>query len=346
MGIIPELTWGQRRRLRRRYGREKNALVRIRTLVICRLAEGDSSVDIERSGLCVRSSVSHVGGRYRRLGELGLEDGRRWNGKPKFNETVLMRLSELILGTPEDFGWGRPTWTRELLARQLRRDTRARVSVATLTTWLRGMGARWGRPKIFVSCPWRRRRRQRRLAQIRQLLGTLPAGEVALYSDEVDIHLNPRTGPDWMARGVQKWVRTPGNNEKRYVAGALNRATGTIVCAEGERKTSRLFIALLDAVARRYPRAPRIHLIVDNYIIHKSKVTQAALRRHRDRIRLHFLPPFCPDENPIEGLWKDLHANVTRNHRCRTITELMKGVHRFLKAAAPYPGARPSLRPA
>src|SRR5881397_162655 len=130
MGIIPELTWGQRRRLGRRYRREKNALVRIRTLIICRLAQGDSSLDIERSGLCVRSSVSHVGGRYRRLGELGLEDGRRWNGKPKLNEPIMARQAELILGTPQDFGWARPTWTRELLARQLRRDTKARVSVA------------------------------------------------------------------------------------------------------------------------------------------------------------------------------------------------------------------------
>jgi len=346
VGIIPELTWGQRRRLHRKYRREKNALVKTRTLVICRLAAGDSSVDIERTGLCVRSSVSHVGSRFRRFGEMGLEDGRRLNGRPKLNESVIARLAELILGTPQDFGWARPTWTRELLARQLRRDTRAQVSVATLTTWLRSMGARWGRPKIFVACPWKRRRRQRRLAQIRKLLRTLPAGEIALYSDEVDIHLNPRTGPDWMARGVQKWVRTPGNNEKRYVAGALNRATGAIVGVEGERKTSRLFIDLLDAVARRYPRARRIHLIVDNYIIHKSKVTLAALRRHRDRIQVHFLPPFCPDENPIEGLWKDLHANVTRNHRCRTIAELMKAVHRYLKAAAPYPGAAPSLRPA
>ncbi len=346
MGIIPKLTWGQRRRLHRRYRREKHALVKIRTLVICRLSEGDSSVDIERSGLCVRSSVSYIGTRFRHLGELGLEDGRRWNGKGKHDDAILMRLSELIINTPQDFGWARPTWTRELLARQLRTDTGARVSVATLSSWLRRMGARWGRPKIYVGCPWKRRRRLRRLAQIRHLLTSLPAGEVALYADEVDVHLNPKTGPDWMPRGMQKWVRTPGNNQKRYLAGALNRATGAVVYAEGPRKTSRLFIELLDVVVRRYPRARRIHLIVDNYIIHKSKVTLAALRRHEDRIQVHFLPPFCPDENPIEGLWKDMHANVTRNHRCRTIAELMRAVRRYLKAATPYPGSKPALRPA
>jgi hypothetical protein len=39
-------------------------------------------------------------------------------------------------------------------------------------------------------------------------------GTVAVYEDEVDIHLNPKIGPDWMTRGQQKEVMTPGKNEK------------------------------------------------------------------------------------------------------------------------------------
>jgi transposase len=332
--------------LRRWYHREKNAIVKVRILVVTRLAEGASSVDIERSRVCVRSTVSHVAERFRCLGELGLEDGRRFNGGAKFSETVLMRLAELIRDTPQRCGWRRPTWTRELLARQLDYDTGVRLSVTTLTRLLKKMGARWGRPKMFVECPWTTRRRQRRLAQLRAILTERGPDEVALYEDEVDIHLNPKPGPDWMARGVQKWVRTPGQNKKRYVAGALNLSTGLLVWVDGERKRSQLFIDLLDALARRYRRCRKIHLILDNYSIHTSRITREALQRHRGRVVLHFLPPFCPDENPIERLWQDLHANVTRNHRCRTIEELMEEVHGYLKEAQPYPGSKPSLRPA
>ena len=43
-----------------------------------------------------------------------------------------------------------------------------------------------------------------------------------------------------------------------------------------------------------------------------------------ERVQLHFLPPYCPDHNRIERLWKDLHDNVTRNHRCRTMDELLE----------------------
>jgi transposase len=56
----------------------------------------------------------------------------------------------------------------------------------------------------------------------------------------------------------------------------------------------------------------------------------AWLALHGARIRLEFLPPYCPQENRIERLWLDLHANVTRNHRCRTVGELMAAVHGYL----------------
>lgn len=64
--------------------------------------------------------------------------------------------------------------------------------------------------------------------------------------------------------------------------------------------------------------------------IHKSRLARAWLREHGARLQLHFLPPYCPDENRIERLWLDLHANVTRNHLCRTMAELMQAVHRYL----------------
>ena len=61
------------------------------------------------------------------------------------------------------------------------------------------------------------------------------------------------------------------------------------------------------------------------------------------RFQFHFLPPYSPEHYPIEKLWKQLHASVTRNHRCRTIEELMRNVAVFLKAASPSSGSRPSM---
>ena len=74
-----------------------------------------------------------------------------------------------------------------------------------------------------------------------------------------------------------------------------------------------------------------IHLVLDNYKIHDSKIVQAALQGcFAGRIKLHFLPPYCPKYNRIERVWKDLHDNVTRNHTCKTIDHLMQKVRDYL----------------
>lgn len=61
---------------------------------------------------------------------------------------------------------------------------------------------------------------------------------------------------------------------------------------------------------------------------------------------LHFLPPYCPDGNRIERVWLDQHANVTRNHRCKTIEELMVQVIAFMRAYNQKKKLNPSLKPA
>lgn len=59
---------------------------------------------------------------------------------------------------------------------------------------------------------------------------------------------------------------------------------------------------------------------------------QRFLAQFGDRIILHFLPPYCPDDNRIERVWLDQHANVTRDHRRSSMEELMVQVVAFLRA--------------
>jgi transposase len=134
-----------------------------------------------------------------------------------------------------------------------------------------------------------------------------------------------------MLRGQQKEVSTPGKNEKRYLAGAQDARTKELICVEGERKRRYLFLLLWELVTR-YPTAKKIHVILDNYAIPMSRLVQASLQTPQGRrIELHFLPPYCPDHNKIERIWQDLHANVTRNHRCFEMPELINNVHDFIR---------------
>ena len=101
---------------------------------------------------------------------------------------------------------------------------------------------------------------------------------------------------------------------------------------------------MLEKLNRRHPRAKRIHIILDNYGIHKGTVSRAALVQ-MPRIQLHFLPPYCPDENRIERLWLDLHANVTRNHKHANLADLCQDVATYLRHASPWQPTANAARP-
>lgn len=332
MAKIPQMRREERRRLVRLGQRSGDPQTALRFLAVARLGTGRSTVQVAEELEMARSTVVTAADRFCRFGVDGLYDQRHSNGMRKANDDFHQRVAELLSRTPDFFGWQRPTWTRELLCLQMKREGWPEVAVCTMGRVLARLGARLGMPKPIVLCPWKRDARERRLAEIRALEARASAAEPVLYEDEVDIHLNPKIGRDWMLPGEQRRVVTPGKNEKFYLAGALDVRTGKLHVTGADSKNAALFCDLLRLIAATYPRARRIHLIVDNYGIHSAKATQAALAELGGRIVLHFLPPYCPDANRIERVWQDLHANVTRNHRCKTMNHLLGNARRYLNA--------------
>lgn len=328
--IVPKVRGSVKQRLLRQLRRCRNAALRIRYLIIINLLNGRGAYATADALGIHNTTVYRVAKRFREHGEWGLLDGREDSGTVKLDERFLATLYQVVRASPQQYGWRRPTWTREMLVATLAQQTGVRIHPATMSRALALVRARRGRPRPTVRCPWAPAARAARLQAIDRLLASLPRRHLAVYEDEVDIHLNPKIGWDWMVRGQQKEVVTPGQNVKRYLAGALDVRSGLVTWVEGERKCSALFIALLDKLSAYNPRAKVIHVILDNYRIHDSKITQAALRGYGGRIRLHFLPPYCPAANRIERVWEDLHANVTRNHRCADMEALMVEVREYL----------------
>jgi transposase len=289
--ILPKLRYAVKERLLRQLRRCRDAALKTRYLIVVNLASGRSPTHTADALGVHRSTVYRIARRFTTGGALGLLDRREDNGEVKLGEAYLAALDEIVRSGPQGHGWRRPTWTRAMLVETLRRRTGVRVHVATMSRALARIRARRGRPRPTVGCPWSKGRKTRRLNALRRLVEALPRGEVAVYEDEVDVHLNPKIGLDWMGYGQQKEVETPGQNEKRYLAGALDVRTGQLTWVEGVRKTSELFVDLLVKLYHAYPKAKVIHVILDNYRIHSSRYTELALRDAGGRIRLHPLPP-------------------------------------------------------
>jgi DDE superfamily endonuclease len=140
-----------------------------------------------------------------------------------------------------------------------------------------------------------------------------------------------------MPKGTQMTVMIPGPNEKHYLAGALNLATGALLHGVAARKTNALFRDLLSRLDACYPaeRYTRLSGVVDNYTIHHAMAVEQWLAAH-PRFTLLWLPTYCPGANPIERAFGDVHDLCTRNHTRKRLRDLVANVKAHLHVNGPW----------
>jgi len=258
---------------------------------------------------------------------------------PAWLEDVLEWLLEK---TPEDFGYFRSRWSCATLAEVLAWEKGIRVSTETMRRALHRVDFVWRRPRPVLGR--KDPEYNRKLQEIHDLLETLPTDETAVFQDEVDVNLNPKIGSCWMPRGEQTEVVTPGDNVKRHLAGSLVWRTRTLlVSPAGTRRNADLFLAHLDDLRRRLRSYRTIHVICDNASFHNCGKVRDYLTVWGHRIRLHYLPKYAPETNPIERVWWRLHEQITRNHRCADIDKLLDRIRGWIdqqqldsEAISPY----------
>jgi transposase len=298
-------------------------------------AAGRTPTEIATFLFCSRSSVYRIVNAYRAYPF----DTLVAHPAPKavwLSPSLCRSLMALLKKVPAAYGWCRTRWSCATLTAQLQMQRGIEVSSSTMRRWLHRLGWVWKRAQLVArdDDP----ERIEKLARIRHTLETLGKREVVVFADELDLHLLPKVGYQWMPQGETVKLVTPGQNQKHYLAGALELKTGRRVHCVGVRKTNALFRVLRDGLERRYPKArfDKVYVVVDNYGIHKAKAVEQWLAAH-PRFALLFLPTYCPQANPIERAFGDVHDKCTRNHRRHCIEELVGDVERHLATNGPWP---------
>ncbi|ECK5920952.1 IS630 family transposase, partial [Salmonella enterica] len=306
-----------------------------RLIAMLMLHQGMTVTDVARLLCAARSSVGRWINWFTLHGVEGLKSLRPGRAPRWPVADILQLLPLLVQRSPKDFGWLRSRWSTELLVLVINRLFDVTLHRSTLHRYLRQADMVWRRaaPTLKIKDP---HYEEKRLV-IDQALAQEQTAHPVFYQDEVDIDLNPKIGADWMPKGQQKRIATPGQNQKHYLAGALHSGTGRVHYVSGSSKSSDLFISLLETLRRTYRRAKTITLVADNYIIHKSRKVERWLEEN-PKFRLLFLPMYSPWLNPIERQWLSLHETITRNHQCRYMWQLLKQVAQFMNAASLFPG--------
>lgn len=111
------------------------------------------------------------------------------------------------------------------------------------------------------------------------------------------------------------------------VFGAVCPVDGRLVTMPAQTFNAESFQAFLSQLLRRRRRGQRMVVVLDNARWHHARALQPWLQEHRNVLRLDFLPPYSPELNPVERVWKLTRRLATHNVYFENLESLVEAVH-------------------
>jgi len=168
-----------------------------------------------------------------------------------------------------------------------------------------------------------------------KLLNSLGPDEAVLFADAVHPTHAARPVGCWAPKEEKLAVEQTSGRERINIHGALNLETGETRMIEVETVDAVSTIKLLESLETLYPLLAMIHVFLDNASYHHARLVQDWLTQPGRRIKLHYIPAYCPHLNPIERLWGAMHRNVTHNKCYESSREFAGEVLTFLRKKVP-----------
>jgi transposase len=168
-----------------------------------------------------------------------------------------------------------------------------------------------------------------------KLLNSLGDNEAVLFADAVHPSHAVRPAGCWAPKQETLAIEQTSGRERINIHGAIELATGQTRMIEVLTVDAVSTIRLLESIQLLYPMLALIHVFLDNARYHHAKLVQEWLARPGCRIKLHFIPSYCPHLNPIERLWGLMHRNVTHNKCYATCAQFADATLGFLRETVP-----------
>ena len=108
--------------------------------------------------------------------------------------------------------------------------------------------------------------------------------------------------------------------------GAVCVADGRFSSRRAEKFCAESFLAFLKDLITRRRKGRKMIVVLDNARYHHAKMLAPWLKKHRKQLRLDFLPPYSPDLNPTERVWKLTRRLRTHNQYFPLLQQLVDSV--------------------
>jgi transposase len=169
-----------------------------------------------------------------------------------------------------------------------------------------------------------------------RVLNSLGPDEAVMFGDAVHPTHQVRPAGCWAPKDEAIAIPPSSGRERVNIHGAIDLETGQTQMVEAPTVNAQSTIALLIAILAANPDKRRIHVFLDNARYHHAKLVKQWLKTEEGRrIKLHFVPPYCPHLNSIERLWGVAHKYVTHNKGYATFAQFKAAMLDFLRDTVP-----------
>jgi len=203
-----------------------------------------------------------------------------------------------------------------------------------LIALLHRLGLEYHKPDI-IPRKLNKEKQQAFIESYDNLLNALADNEAVLLVDAVHPTHAARPAGCWAPSCEKLAIEQTSGRQRINIHGAIDLATGQTRMIEVVTVDAVSTIRLLESIAALYPMLVLIHVFLDNARYHHAELVQQWLARPGCRIKLHFIPAYCPHLNPIERLWGLMHRNVTHNKCYATCAQFADATLGFLRETVP-----------
>jgi len=203
-----------------------------------------------------------------------------------------------------------------------------RYTVSGMTKWLKEHKFSYKHPKN-VPAKADLAKQEEFIEKYLTLVADTPLDEPILFMDSAHPTMATKVVCGWIKKGIDKPIGQTASRTRVNVMGAIELSTMNIVSCRPDYVNAETTVAFFDQLRLAYPLAPSIHIILDQSGYHRSQlVRDEALSRN---IVLHYLPPYSPNLNPIERLWKVMNESVRNNVLFKSAKHFREAISEFFE---------------
>lgn len=201
-------------------------------------------------------------------------------------------------------------------------------SVSGMTHWLKDNNFRYKKPH-GVPAKADAAKQAAYIEYYNTLKNGLKPDEVICFADSSHPQHQTKLAYGWIKKGIRKPEKMTACQKRINIIGAINLEGHQIDYTQVDWVNTDSIKSFLTHLSARYPDKKTIHLIWDNAGYHKNEELRSFIKT--TNIVLHYLPPYSPNLNPIERLWKVMHEQVTYNRYYEKFKDFTEAVLGFFE---------------